>query len=317
MFTRQTLWKGLKMKSRIWMYGPTFFVFIFGPYLASAVAETDVWYEFVEKITKDIRTPDKRSTAIAELSDIVNDPEQNMRLREYAAEKLGNLDAIEARGMLKKVAEKLEFSDSERQLKRATTLAYWKIQLLDEPNEPARNRLLVQLLWGKTHPPPHADVVQSWAADELANRGVKEALPEIIKSIQYRNSTKTGREQIWLCKTKIELLNSSESRCKALFKALLILSDPTDYQRLKRWAVEELAKLKSCDGRWFLLYHALSLQHSCYDKKGKPIVSPAGHFAERAGISYRAIIKILRDSGMTEKEIKALGLSPDYAFAVR
>ncbi len=305
------------MKSRIWICGPAFLVLVFGPYLESAATEMDVWYDFVEKITKDIRTPAKRSTAIAELSDIVNNPDKNIRLREYAAEKLGNLEAIEARDMLKKLAEKLEFSDSERQLKRATTLAYWKIQLLHEPNEPARDRLLIKLLWGKTHPPPHADVVQSWAADELANRGVKEALPEIIKSIKYRNSTKRGREHIWLCKTKIELLTSSASRCEGLFKALMITPDPTDYQRLKRWAVEELAKLKSCDGRWLLLYHALSLQESCYDKKGKTIVSPTGRFAEHAGISYRAIIKILRDGGMTEKEIKAMGLRPDYAFAVR
>lgn len=305
------------MKSRIWIYGSAFLVLVFGPYLESAATEMDVWYEFVEKITKDIRTPAKRSVAIAELSEIVNDPDKNMRMREYAAEKLGNLEAMEAKDMLKKLAQKLQFSDSERQLKRATTLAYWKIQLLDEPNELARNRLLVRLLWGKTHPPPHADVVQSWAADELANRGVKETLPEIIKSIKYRNSTKVGREQIWLCKTKIELLNSSESRCEALFKAMLITPDPTDYQRLKRWAVEELAKLKSCDGRWLLLYHALSLQNSCYDKKGKPIVSPTGRFAERAGISYRAIIKILRDSGMEEKEINAMGLRPYESFALR
>lgn len=305
------------MKSQIWIYGSAFLVLVFGPYLESAATEMDVWYEFVEKITKDIRTPAKRSVAIAELSEIVNDPDKNMRMREYAAEKLGNLEAMEAKDMLKKLAQKLQFSDSERQLKRATTLAYWKIQLLDEPNELARNRLLVRLLWGKTHPPPHADVVQSWAADELANRGVKETLPEIIKSIKYRNSTKVGREQIWLCKTKIELLNSSESRCEALFKAMLITPDPTDYQRLKRWAVEELAKLKSCDGRWLLLYHALSLQNSCYDKKGKPIVSPTGRFAERAGISYRAIIKILRDSGMEEKEINAMGLRPYESFALR
>jgi hypothetical protein len=289
---------------------------VFGPYLASAAAETDVWYEFVEKITKDVRTPAKRSTAIAELSDIVSDPDKDMRLREYAAEKLGNLEAIKAKDMLKKLAEKLEFSDSERQLKRATTLAYWKIQLLDEPNEPARDRLLIKLLWGKTHPPPHADVVQSWAADELANRGVKEALHEIIESIKYRNSTKRGRQHIWLCKTKIELLTSSESRCEALFKALLITPDPTDYQRLKKWTVEELAKLKSCDGRWLLLYHALSLQNRCYDKKGKPIVSPTGRFMQQAGISYRAIIKILRDSGMTEKEINAMGLRPYQSFAL-
>ncbi len=304
------------MKSQIWIYGPAFLVLVFGPCLESAATETGVWYEFVEKITKDIRTPDKRSVAIAELSEIVRDPDKNMRLREYAAEKLGNLEAMEAKDMLKKLAEKLEFSDSERQLKRATTLAYWKIQLLDEPNEPASNRLLIQLLWGKTHPPPHADVVQSWAADELANRGVKEALPEVIKSIKYRNSTKRGQEQIWLCKAKIGLLTSCETRCEALFRALLITPDPTDYQRLKRWAAEELAKLKSCDGRWLLIYHALSLQESCYDKKGKPIVSPAGRFAERAGISYRAIIRILRDGGMAEKEIKAMGLRPDYAFAV-
>jgi hypothetical protein len=305
------------MKSRIWVYGPAFLVLVFGVYMESDATEEDLWYEFVEEIAKDIRTPAKRSIAIEELSGIVNDSDKNMRLREYAAEKLGNLEAVEKKDMLKKLAEKLQFSDSERQLKRAATLAYWKIQVVDEPNEPARDRLLVKLLWGKTQPPPHADVVQSWAADELANRGVKDAMPEIIKSIKYRNSTKRGQEQIWLCRTKIKLLNSSESRCEALFKALLVTPDPTDYQRLKKWAVEELAKLKSCDGRWLLLSQALRLQNSCYDKKGKPIVSPTGRFAERAGISYREIIKILRDSGMEDREIKDMGLRPDDSFALR
>lgn len=307
------------MKSKILSCSLAHLGLVFGLCVQSAVGTTEcnVWYNLVEQITKDIRTEAKRSAAIDELSAIIKNPDKDMMLREYAAEKLGYLQAIEAKDMLKELADKLEWSDSTRQLKRATTLAYWKIAIADEPNEPAQENLLIKLIWDKTHPPPHADVVQDWAADELANRGVNKALPEIIKSIKHRNSTKTGQQHIWLCKTKIELLTTSASRCEALVKALLATPDPTDYQRLKSWAIQELAKLKNCDGQWILLSHALELQRKCYDRKGKPIVSQTGRFAERVGSSYRAIIKILRDSGISETLIKAVGLRPDEFFAVR
>jgi hypothetical protein len=305
------------MKSRILMCLSACLFLLYGACRVSATVETDKWYELVVEITKDIGTPAKRSEAIAELMGIVKNPDKEMRQREYAAEKLGNLEAIETKDMLKSLAEKLEWTDSTRQLKRITTLAYWKLQVLDEPNTVAQEELLVKLLWGKTHPPPHADVVQSWAVDELSNRGVERALPEIIESIKSRISGKRERERIRLCKTKIELLTTSGSRCEALLKALLVSVDSSDYQRLKLWAIEELSKMKSCEGRWLLLCQALMLQDRCYDRKGKAIVSPTGRLALRVGISYRAIITKLRDSGMSESEIKETGLLPDECFAIR
>ena len=166
------------MKSKTLKCHLAFIVFAVGVFPELTLGGRIPEYEAIEKITRDIATEQKRSAAIDELSAIVKDSTQNAMLRRFAAEKLGSLQAVKAKSMLKDLAEILEWTDSTRQLKRATSLAYWQIRVAEEPNEPLQEELLIKLLKGG--PPPHADVVQSWSIDELANRGVKRALPDIV-----------------------------------------------------------------------------------------------------------------------------------------
>lgn len=268
-------------------------------------------YNMIEEIAKDTSTPEKKAKVVAELIGIVKDKGKDIHLRQFAAAKLGELGAVEAKDMLKALAESLKWNDSTRYLKGAVTLAYWKIKVAEEPNEPAQERLLIKLLRGG--PPPYAGVVASWAVDELANRGVEKALPAIIKSIRHMNPTERGEEHIRLCKTKIELLNTSASRHEALTKALL-MEDPTQYQRLRSWAIKELGKLKTEESRTILMYYALELQNKCYDKDDKWIGQKGDRLAAYAGEFYHTIIKILKKTGITDAEIKATGLRPDKFF---
>ena len=127
------------------------------------------------------------------------------------------------------------------------------------------------------------------------------------------NPTERGEEHIRLCKTKIELLSTSKSRLEALTKALAT-KDFTRYQRLKRWAVKELGKLKTQESRLILIGYALELQSKYYDENGKWIGQKGDRLVVYAGEFYHSIIKILENSGMTVAEVKATGLRPDKFF---
>ena len=278
------------MKSKTVMCSLTCVTFVFGLFPELTVGDKVPEYEAIEEITRDISTQQKRSAAIAELSVIVKDSRQNTTLRQFAAGKLGELGAIEAKDMLKALAMTLEWTDSAQQLKRVTTLAYWKIQVAEEPNEPVQEELLIRLLRGGAGP-PHADVVPSWAADELANRGVKRALPAIVRTLRRMNPNERGEAHIRLCKTKIELLSASKGRQEALTKALL-MEDPTQYQRLKRWAIRELGKLGTQESRYTLAAFAVELQSKYYDENRKWIGRKGDRLGTYANEFYRTICTV-------------------------
>ena len=272
------------------------------------------YYMKIQQIASDVSTPEKRAQAITELMGIVQNTMNNIHLRQFAAEKLGELRAIASRNVLKTLANSLEWTDSTRYLKRSVTLAYWQIRVAEEPTREAQEQLLIKLLWGKNHPPPHADVVPWWAADELANRGVQEALPEIVKSIRYRDPSERGEEQIRLCTAKIELLTTSASRQDA-FTQGLAMEDFTQRQQLRRWAINELGNLATEESRSILIAYALELQNKYYDENGMRIKLERDRFGY-AGEFYRRIIEILKDGGMSESDMIGIGLRPDRFFVV-
>ena len=184
-----------------------------------ALGKKAVEYETVEEITRHIETNEEREAAVTRLLSIIGDVNENMMLREYAAAKLGDLGAVEAKAVLEDLAKTLEWTDSTRYLKWVCELSSWKIRVVEEPNEVKQVELLKRGLRTRLDG-IIAGNVQHWAADELAGRGAKETLPDIIKSIRYRNPGERGEKRIWLCKTKIELLSTSKSREEGLIKAL-------------------------------------------------------------------------------------------------
>jgi len=274
------------------------------------------YWKLVEDISKDVSTPEKKSQVVRVLLAIVKRDAVDVHLREFAVQKLGELGASEAKDTLKGLAESLTWTDTTRQLKRQATLAYWMIRVAEEETTEAQEDLLIQLLWGN-HLPPHADVVLWWAAEELANRGVSKALPEIAAAVRYRDSSARGEEFIKLCSVKIELLNSSPSRLEALKQALASTDALIGYE-LKMWAIGELGKLGSQEALEVLINYALELQGTFYDEAGRLKIlptDPAWLELPNAGSYYRRIVGVLRDKGMSDSQILAVGLNPYRYFS--
>ncbi|MDH7599714.1 MAG: hypothetical protein QHH07_08800 [Sedimentisphaerales bacterium] len=158
----------------------------------------DYW-RLVEDIAKDTSTPEKKAQVIGVLLSIVRLDAVDVHLREFAVRKLGELGASQARDALKELAERLTWTDATRQLMSEATLASWKIRVAEEKTPEAQEDLLIQLLWDKNHLPSHASVIPWWAAEELANRGVSKALPEIAAAIRYINTSPRAEWFIQLC----------------------------------------------------------------------------------------------------------------------
>ena len=57
-------------------------------------------YKMIQEIATDTSTPSRKAKVVAELMGIVQ-KEQDVHLRQFAAEKLGELEAVEAKDMLK------------------------------------------------------------------------------------------------------------------------------------------------------------------------------------------------------------------------
>ena len=273
--------------------------------------------QMIEEIERDVRTPVKKAKVVGELIDIVKDKANDVHLRQFAAEKLGDIGAIEAKDMLKGLAESLASTDATRYFKGAVTLAYWQIRVAEEPNEMAQEELLIKLVRGG--PAPQAgSTVPWWAVDELANRGIKRALPDMIKRIKLQRGgdDEYAKTIIWLCETKIRLLSTSKSREDALIEALLAVEDTTWELRLKSWAIKELGKLGTQESRAILIAYALRLQQKYYDENGKWIFPKDDRLASHASVFYDTILKILKYSSMRDYDIKSTGLQPDKFFII-
>jgi hypothetical protein len=271
-------------------------------------------YVRIQQIAAEVSTPESKAKAVMDLMSIVKDERSDVHLRQFAVEKLGDLGATEASRMLKALAEGLTWADATRQLKWAAFLAHWRITVAEQTTRLQQEILLTEALHARLQG-IIASNVQIWAANELANRGAKDALPEIIKSTKFRDSGPRGEEFILLCKTKIELLNAGSSRVEALVRALAI-GDFTERQQLKRWAIDELATVGTEESLSALVGYAITLQGKYYDHTGKRITSEDERFRGYASGFYRRIIDILRNSGMSGAAITQTGLRPDKFFRV-
>ncbi len=270
------------------------------------------YWKLVQDIARDTSTPEKRAQATMILLRIARSDAVHIRLREFAVQKLGELGDIAAAEPLKVLAEQLTWSDATMSLKGYATLAYWQIMVANEKTAQAQEDLLIKLLWSKDHPGPYASGLVWWAADELANRGVERALPEIEKAILHLTSTDRGQRFIKLCSAKIELLNRSASRHEALKKALGS-TDPLIGQDLRLWAIEELGKLGDAEAIGILVNYALELQTAYYDEAYRLKKQLDIAYVE-AGTCYNMIIGVLRNQGMSDAEIEATGLRPYRCF---
>lgn len=147
-----------------------------------------------------------------------------------------------------------------------------------------------------------------WAIDELANRGIRKALPEMVEQIRsHYGDCKYADEMIWLCTTKLNLLSSTKNRSEALGRALA-MDDPTQDRWLKRWAIKELGSLATQESQGTLIGYALELQNKYQDKSGEWKGSSEDVSVLYAATFHDMIIDILESNHMTETEIEQAGL---------
>ena len=294
-----------KMPKKQILIVTTILITLLMPQVVMATWPTRTEDRIIRKIIKNVNTSEKKAAAVVKLISIVKDEKASILLISLAAEKLGQFRAVEARDMLKTIADSIEWTDTKRvRLKRITSLAYWQIRVTQEPTKELQDAMLIELL----------DVVPDWAIDELSNRGVKSALPKIIKRINYQVSGKSAEARIKLCTTKIDLLTNNFTRHEALYKAI-VMEDTTDQnQRLRYWAIEELGKLDSTESGQILVYFAKALEMKYFDSDGKRISPKGDKLSLEADYLYNTIIKKLKCKGLSKDKIKAHGLNPNKVF---
>lgn len=272
------------------------------------------WQQQIDEIVGEISTPQERAAAIIKLIAIVSDETQAENLRYYAAYALGELGAVEAQDVLLDLADGLQWNDADRRLRWAFFNAHWMIKVASAPDEDAQIQLLIEAL-DQRFDGIIADGLRRWAADELANRGAVQALPAITAAIRNRGSGERGEEEIRLCTAKMAVLNANETRQEALVVALA-MRDPFEHRDLNRWAIAELGALGTERSLDILIAYALSLQRYCYDADGRWIAVKGDPLVRQAHTMYGEIITILREHGMTEADIEAMGLDPRRYFVV-
>ncbi len=132
--------------------------------------------------------------------------------------------------------------DTPFEFRMVASLAVWQSRVARAPDPEAQARLLEQALSQKVGQ-FYADSVQTWAADELCNRGVSRSVDAITKAILARNALADGQKRARLCELKVAALNAHPDRREAL-ATVLSGPDPSDDLALSSWAVDELIRLE-------------------------------------------------------------------------
>jgi hypothetical protein len=266
----------------------------------------------VQAIVREVDTPEERNEAISELMRIVADNNRDRWLRTFAAEELGRLGAFQAQGLLGAVANQLCWIDTDRRLKWAAYLAQWQIRVASEPERQKKIELLKQALtdrfdgliaWG----------VQAWTGSELANMGVKDAMPDIILSIRRREPPNRAEGLIQLHQAKIDIMNTYPTRLDALVYALASPDTNTRHE-IKMWAISELGKLRTKESISALITYGIELQNAYYDENGKRVSPENDPLSRYAWRIYRTIVRTLEDSKLDTFAMKRMGLHPDRFF---
>lgn len=87
---------------------------------------------------------------------------------------------------------------------------------------------------------------QSWAVDQLCNRGSLISLPVVQQSIRSRNPSQRGEDEITFCEARMRLIMSDPDRTKVIGSRLQTgASRPNT--RMLRWAVSQLEEINTAD----------------------------------------------------------------------
>jgi hypothetical protein len=91
-------------------------------------------------------------------------------------------------------------------------------------------------------------IAAPWAADELCNRGISAALPDVRKFMRTFRSGQAGDDDVKFCESRMQVVARNPDRAKALgsvFSSFVSLANSFQGQRLLAWAIENLGSMKS------------------------------------------------------------------------
>lgn len=243
-----------------------------------------------------------RSEAIKGLKAFIEDKKLPENIRRYAINKLGDLNLEELEDYLLNIATKKGGPDDKQMPWDSAYLAYWKIRTNREADPEKQITILIEGLQAP------AFSVQSWVSDELCSRGVQRAFPAIVKSIKKRFAEPDG--EISTCRKQLDLLADHPTRFAALADGLKEGEPSGSSNKLKLWAIKELAMMKKEEANKELADYAFYLQDS-----GAKLFK-SGHQELQAYYTiHSTIVYFLRENGWSGKQLQSYGIK-DFDIAV-
>jgi len=290
-------------------------LFILLVQMSSSLAITKPPYEGQKRIRNLIQKAEQSNSPKEierELVEVLIDKRTSEEGRYEIAKALGSLGVPDAEDLMNRIAQ--DQSESVK-IRGEAFLSWWKIaysRQLQENKVAFLEDGLQAMLYGVGD-----GGVRDWAANELADMGLMEALPLIEKSIQQiSGDTKDARDRINVIKLKIELINDSTIGSELFEK---VLQSKEMDRRLRIWAIGRLARLSTEDAVMVLVRYALAQENQFY------IVDVNGRLKERSTKiiwddfmpsmnEYKTIIHLLTEGGMTLNQMRQRGLHPSEAF---
>jgi hypothetical protein len=187
-------------------------------------------------------------------------------VRSYALEKLGEMATSGSETFLSQLAPGDLGEDSSGQVRSAARIAYWICRLRRESDPAKQLSILEDVLFEKRDPVTDSSV-ESWAVNELCNRGVRSSLPKIINSIKKRDPYKSGDDEVRFCEMRVNAIADHATRLEAFNSVLQGPDDPFEDLRLKRWAIDGLIGLNSTSARDVITRYLQQLTASSGDRR--------------------------------------------------
>jgi hypothetical protein len=159
-------------------------------------------------------------------------------IRAYAFTKIGEIGGSSALEFLTSLTPGDIGADPTGEIWPACRLAIQRL-LLNQIADSQSKILFLERVISEPHDAAAGDAIQSWAVNELCDRGSLASLPAIKHSIRSRDSSQRGEEEFEFCAKRIAVLLRDPDRSNAL-GTVLITGKAHEDARLTMWAIARL-----------------------------------------------------------------------------
>lgn len=178
-------------------------------------------------------TVSQKREAITTIKQFLED--DSLEVSREAVLALEGLRIPEAETLLREVGE----TNASQYVRLAAVWALWRIKLSEAETHGQQIAVLMKALQRKKADIPPGDV-RAWAIDELAERGVPEAIPEIEKAVRDMwGSSEYANARIEEAVAKIQLVAGCETRLEAYRKGF-----HSSHRKIVEWSILGLGDTK-------------------------------------------------------------------------